>query len=365
MKWIDNIRERILKRIISRYAKDKNNASVELGRILGMYENASDYYVGYKLYPKYTDKFIPSQIQSSSIEGEVAIVLQGPVETKNNFTIESIKLYKIIFPKAQLIVSTWDDTPSVVIESLSKQGVHLVINKTFKPNGFANVNYQIVTSLAGIKKAKELGAKYVLKVRSDWRIYYEHSIDYLKALMTLFPVDPKNKCQLQGRIINGGGGRANFCMPFWLQDFMYFGYTSDLINFFSIPLDERQIDDRIAYATSKLGPHHNGKAIATLLPPEIYMTSNFLKKHIKNQELNYMQHWDNMKKYFLTINPEDINAFWLKYDKLRDFTISDFYQGRNQSDAYKMFKFQDWANIYTSQYVYKPEYEKICESRIL
>ena len=48
-------------------------------------------------------------------EPPLAIVIQGPVLHENNFTLETVKLYKKNFAQAKIILSTWEnELPAVV-----------------------------------------------------------------------------------------------------------------------------------------------------------------------------------------------------------------------------------------------------------
>ena len=133
-----------------------------------------------------------------------------------------------------------------LLQKFREEGCEIVLCKTFKPCGFGNVNYQVYTSLQGARRAKELGAKYVLKNRSDLRIYKEFSFEYLKSLLGAYPV-LGTKVPLKGRIVTFVGATGQLFLPYWLQDFLYFGYMDDIINLFDIKQNERDIANAPAY----------------------------------------------------------------------------------------------------------------------
>lgn len=85
------------------------------------------------------------------------VVVQGPT---NGLYVE---LLKTKFEGYQLIFSTWEDAEKSAYE---KGDIVLYNEYPIKP-GFSNLNYQKVSTLNGIQKAKELGWKRVLKWRSD------------------------------------------------------------------------------------------------------------------------------------------------------------------------------------------------------
>lgn len=316
------------------------------------YERYSENFCNFKLHPKKADYFIPSNIKTVTKPGEFAIVLQGIIETRENFTIETVKLYKKIFPGAIIIISTWDYTAKNLLDEFKILGCEIVLNKDFKPCGTGNVNYQICTSLAGIKRAKELGALYTLKNRSDLRIYKEFAFEYLKSLLTIFPVEKDNPFQLKGRIISPAGNPGQMFMPLWLQDFYYFGYTEDLINFFDIPYDSLQVNFPPKYLKEKYGKF-DGEMMCTLPVPEIYITKTFIEKYMQ-PEMKVLNHWDLIKKYFIMVDHETLNSYWPKY-KL--YNLSSFYceyDGKhNFTDPYKHINSVDFLNLYNNQYEYE------------
>jgi len=87
---------------------------------------------------------------------QLAIVIQGPIITANEFTFETIKLYKQHFPNAIIILSTWRDEQQIALTMIDSLGILVLLNE--KPNftGVSNINMQVVSSRAGVKKANLL-----------------------------------------------------------------------------------------------------------------------------------------------------------------------------------------------------------------
>ena len=113
----------------------------------------SQYQLAYRKIPKKCDE-IPMLDYQTNIS--YAIVMQGPIRTEENFTLTTVNYYKRTFPQAQIIVSTWDDEPKDIIEQIEKAGAYVVLNSKPTCTGTLMVNYQLVNSLGGIKKAAEL-----------------------------------------------------------------------------------------------------------------------------------------------------------------------------------------------------------------
>lgn len=350
--------------IIIKTAKLCNfNIEVLLNNIAIQIEKYSDSYINYKIRPKKSDYYIPTKIKTDTQSGEFAIVLQGVIETRDDFTLETVKLYKKIFPNSIIIISTWDNTNPSLLECFKNIGCEIVISKTFTPCGYGNVNYQICTTLAGIKRAKEMGAKYVLKNRSDLRIYKEFAFEYLKSLLNLFPVKGDDLPQ-KGRIITLAGNWGQMFMPYWLQDFLYFGFTEDLINLFEIPYNNSTISKSAEYLKS-LNKAITAKDLYKPEVAEIYIIIQYLKKY-KDINITVQNSWEILKNYFFIIDFDDLNVLWNKYGlyNLGDYA-GDFINNANPNDWYRNIKSSDMINILSARYAYEDWMEKESEKYIL
>jgi hypothetical protein len=115
----------------------------------------SKYFISYLLKPKKLSDLHWDKSQFVSYE-DVAIVVQGQLLEVNNFTIETLKIYSHYFSNSKIIFSTWDDLSDKDTEIISNLGVLIVKNKRPLYSGFSNINYQIVSTINGIRLAKEL-----------------------------------------------------------------------------------------------------------------------------------------------------------------------------------------------------------------
>jgi hypothetical protein len=336
--------------LISRYDKQGNKI---LTTLFSEYQKYSSNYCDFKLYPKTSSGYLKSSIQTSTKEGEFAIVLQGLIETRDNFTYETVKFYQKMFPKAIIIISTWNYTDPKLIKQFEDLGCEIVLSKDFKPCGYGNVNYQICTSLAGAKRAKYLGAKYVLKNRSDLRIYRDSALEYLKGLLVAFPVDKNNRYNLKGRIISLAGNWGQMFMPYWLQDFIYFGYTDDIINLFNIPYESRNIHSSLKQLKAKYSVV-TGECLAKEVCAEMYITKSFLNKY-EDDDFSIKYMWDKVKDIFIIVDQEALGTLWNKYGLQNLSNYYCEYDGKhNYPDAMRHLTFEDFLNIYNGYYIYEP-----------
>jgi len=155
-----------------------------------------------------------------------AIVIQGPVVKDCHFTLETVRLYKKHFAGADIIVSTWDDEPANYAEKIKEQGAEVILNAKPQFPGTSHINFQIASSLAGVKKAQSLGAQYVLKTRTDQRMYAPNVMEYFYSLLEKFPPAPgfKQKRRILGVSLNTFKYR-----PYSLSDMNIFGHIDYML----------------------------------------------------------------------------------------------------------------------------------------
>ena len=67
-----------------------------------------------------TKKYVDTKVRSTTSKGELAIVLQGIVAIQDDCTLETVRLYKKIFPSAIIILSTWDFTSDEPVAKIQR-----------------------------------------------------------------------------------------------------------------------------------------------------------------------------------------------------------------------------------------------------
>lgn len=103
---------------------------------------------------------------------DISVVIQGPV---TEGMARCIKTVKSVLSKAEIIISTWHNSN---LEMIDTTGCIVIENSDPNKNGETyygdinnkvpdNTNRQIVSSLAGIRKATR---KYVLRMRGDIKL---------------------------------------------------------------------------------------------------------------------------------------------------------------------------------------------------
>lgn len=306
-------------------------------RILNKREVVSgiNHFFTYKMRPKQTQNlFIEKKKidknESSSISN-TAIIIQGPLLLDENFTYNTIDYYcKIINPK-NIFLSTWNDENKLYLKKINLLGINILKNKKPKNSGYKNCNLQIISSLNGIKDAKRKGFKFVLKTRTDQRIYNPNFLNFLHIFLKHFK-KPKN-LKLKNRLV--GISFMTFKKRIYgLSDMFLFGNIEDVFLYWNTKLDHRKHEEM-----SKL--LINGKTLREINLVEIYFMTEFLKKIDKNFNKKDNKMEEVFGKYFCLIDKEMIDLYWYKYNNLEE--KSDEYSSNLE---WKELKFSEWLKYY-------------------
>ena len=345
--------------------KNRHYADVLMRDCCMSYEKQTGDYCSYKQRSGLAEDLIVHSDLLSNLE-DIAIVIQGPIILDKHFTLNTVKLYRRSYPKCKIIVSTWIDSDINEIDSIKETGAEIVLNRPPVNYGLGNMNFQIVSTQGGIKRANELDVKYILKTRSDQRIYKPHALEYFMALLNQFPleIDEEVKVEQRERIIaiQTTVGGAMF-IPYFIADFLYFGAIEDITNLFTIELDEspnRTKEERRAWLRELLSKNPKIGDYYNITAPEIKIIKNYIKKYINsNFEYNIREYWGFVKKYLITLSWHDIGLFWPKYDRYYESKLFRIYSKNDSIDLYFQYNwtFQNWLLVKEGIFKYKKEFE--------
>ena len=264
---------------------------------------------------------------------EIAIVIQGPLEYKNNCTAVTAQIYRQRYPNAPIVVSTWKNEATAEFrEFCAQNNIALLENDLPEESGDGNVNYQLESSYRGIEFIKKnSAAKFVLKCRTDQRINRPDFLIYFKNLLTVFP---PNGNKLERRIIVLQSQRWS---PFFLADFLTFGTIKDLEKFYSIPHESREAEilskrmgqrSKLVAVISKRRsltmdkPFLTGRKLRNynrmmdkFFCPESFIIKSFCNLHIEQiVPENLMDIFMRLvRDYFIVVDTSSILIDWKKY----------------------------------------------------
>ena len=314
-------------------------------------------YVSYQIMPKDTSNIpiLDGLNQSPSF----AIVMQGPLCKKDNMTVNSIKFYKQTYPLAKIIVSTWNDELDEAISEISELGAIVVQSEKPLRSGIMNVNYQLTSSRAGVKKARELGCEFTVKTRTDQRICKPFVFDTMISAIKLFPSNEGQK----GRLVTLGVCDGGMFTPYYTCDFLYLGYTEDLLNLFSAPFDDRKDEKTLRERNLLLTRRQLAEQVRA---PEIYILKHYCKDFLKlSGEDTVKEHWNIAKNYLICFGMSDVEIMWNKYDRLYNlnFYSSTYFNGKDSLEYLRTmcFDFFNWFNLHVGNIKYDECYEKYAD----
>jgi len=260
----------------------------------------------YKIISKTPRKSSSKEPYQSNSNNNFAIVMQGPYLQGDSFTLETLRLYRRNFPGANIILSTTSTLIAKDSMALGDLDIEIINNKAPDNPGIANVNFQIVTSSAGVRRARDLEAKYVLKTRTDQRISHPNLDDYLFSLLKTFPIKVNGLSQNE-RLIACSLNTFKLRL-YGVSDMFMFGDIDDMINYWDRPLDLRSLKDTGLNLDTVTWREH---AVAEMA--EVGFCTHFLRKVGHNPEFKVAKSLGALAEHFIIIDQDAIRLFWNKY----------------------------------------------------
>lgn len=336
------------------------------------YEKSSDYYVAYKIRPKTEEKIFTIE-EENGFDALVGIVMQGPIFMKDHFTLETVRIYGKLFPSAKVVISTWGGVKPEELELIKKEkNAYVLINEKPEDPGILNSNLQCISTLNGIRKAKELGCKYVLKTRGDWRIYAKGALRFMIHLLDLFPCSDNELKQNQRIIAADIATEETSIMfyPFWITDLLMFGNADDMERYWNSSLTKREGYNKAQVdAVIRSQKYSWKRRVEEGLLNEARIPMDYIRRVTgRVPEISVKEYWQYMRRYFLIVPKSLLDAFWLKYEDRRTNESSDwgtcFINDNQDSLLTYNFDFVSWLNLYSEDLEYKEEYEEFCQKRV-
>ena len=340
--------------------RSEHMESAILRPVTKSYTNLSkEWIIQYTKLPKNVEK-IPVEWQNDGRFTGYAIIMQGPVSTKENFTVETVKYYKRCYPGVTVIVSTWTGSDMTAKAEAEKLGAIWIENKPPEVRGAGNINMQLDSSLAGMKKAKSLGCQYAMKTRTDQRIYANDVLQYFRNLQEMFPSGDSNI--MPQRLVYISRAASYRYIPFSLVDFVVFGETDEMVKLYSIKRDDRPNDFGVVHheetsqfifeICDKLETKCNGSPYELypdfeeryydLMYAEIQISLQFFSENIcpvhRGDDL-MDAYYTFLKKYAIIADVEKVVPYFPKYPKYARRGYNEFYPGGRMD-------FKKWLELY-------------------
>lgn len=353
-------------------AKGHGDSIVKRGQFVDLREGIENASVAYdkffSLYirEKYAENIVSLEKSTTAME-KTAIIMQGPLVREDDFTLETVKIYEKLFPGTVIIVSTWEDSAEEYVKKLSELSNCIVLlNEPPKFSGILNLNMQVVSTLAGIKKAKELEKEYVFKTRCDYRFYKKGIIDAMVNLLGQFQVDKSVDYQKQ-RFIAASPIQRGMFYAFWLTDQYIFGNIDDMYNYWNYDLDNCNINRfQVGEKLKKISATEKQR-IEMRLCAETNIIMNYFKRMKGGLlEPTICEYWKIVKENFIVMSHDELGAFWNKYEYKYQQSLMNASLDLNREDESwgNNFNFFKWLSLYSGSLNYSVEDERYNEMSI-
>lgn len=285
----------------------------------------SNSFFSYHLRPKFAKDIT---LKSDEEYQNIGIVIQGPLVTEENFTLETVRLYKKLFTNVTIVVSTWEDENENYLAKISNEGVFLVLNKKPEKSGALNSNYQIVSTLSGLRLLETKKIEFVLKTRSDQRLYNYQSIDLFQRLINKYPAINKKQ---KNRIVSVNFTTLKY-RPYAIGDMCMFGSLSDLINYWDIQLENRIIDRKKIIGMSI-------EELTKLNVAESYYCTHYLNRIGFQTPISITNSWKAYRELFIIVDYTLVQLYWYKYNREIESKLLYY-----QEHLFELFTYSDWLN---------------------
>ncbi len=300
---------------------------------------SSDYYT-FNARPKFASDVGLWSDAELAVNG-FAIVMQGPVYEKYDFSLETLRIYRRLMPSATLIVSTWEDTPESQLAPIRREGVEIVLSSAPLYPGILNINMQLESARAGIRHAISAGASWVVKTRTDQRMFAPNLPAYLVALAKAFPV--KGTWPQRYRIFGLGMGTLKYGL-YHLTDQTVFGCADDMLRYWSPPYREDQpradwpTDPEERFVSVPVVEHYR------LIAPESYFASQYLTSIGRSLEWTISDSWAAFRDHFGVVDFSSTDFYWIKNQL---FSLREDDRRYFSIDNRLTLDFKEWLLLYS------------------
>jgi len=222
---------------------------------------------------------------------QFGILLQGPLVREREYTLQFARYYKSIYPKSEVVVSTWDYYHAHKLKSkFERSGIHLLLNQLPTNSGRANVYLQIVSTLNGLKYLQKLGVTSAIKTRTDQVLANPLFLEVF--LRKVHDVEEGGKIVVT--TFNSFGPPS-----ISISDMVQFGRLDALIHFWSLP--DKEDWSRKIYADT----------------PEVYLVNRYIamKRSVKAADLGKYALSD-LKEFFSMVDSNEVDQVWVKKSTL-------------------------------------------------
>jgi hypothetical protein len=222
------------------------------------------------------------------------IIIQGPT----NYCKEIIDCYVGI---SNVVFSTWDDEPKENIDYIKSKNIDIIQSPKPLFSGHLNINYQTLSTFAGIQYLKDKGITEALKIRSDLQ---SNNIKLLLKILQGKPLSFLAICKPDVRPLYYELGYAHNSFDFPVDLFLY-GSIENLEKCFNFQMDQN-----------------------LPIPPESLIAYSYFLNSNLEFKLEYSTFIDNGITFFMNeVLENNIEIKWLKQniDLIKNHSDTNIY----------------------------------------
>lgn len=242
------------------------------------------------------------------------IVVQGPVIA--DVTPQVLRVMSALHPRHLLILSTWADTDAALMAEVGPLVDEIVTSRRPERPGVQNRNLQIVSTLAGIDRAIALGARAVLKIRTDLAVLNPHVFSEARWWLERIGNQTVRGAGLHHRLIVPQSFTRKYLL-YHPSDLVMLGDARDLRAYWAAPLDPRS-----GALTSR---EWRDRPIADVNmhghPTESYLGLNFCKTIGRAAAGTLEDSWTFYRDYCLVVDNDWFDLLWFKNLSIPDVAL--------------------------------------------
>lgn len=289
-------------------------------------------------------------------DAEISIVFQGPLVDERGvpgaFTQRAVKMARRIFPKAQIIVSTWEGGAQINLP-----GADEVVFST-PPDAISfgddsgklnNINRMILSTQRGLEMVKR---PYALKLRTDCELHgsgvvglwerWAREPGFARVFSRQVGAYPVYTMSFEERV-----GVNRMPKPFHVSDWCFFGRSDDVMRMFSHPqVEEPYFSRYFDYISEFDNIFDTLPRVRWQYSPEQYLTYSTFKRYFKDtprfenkrhytmENIGFSQ--KAIRENFLVLDQNQWNCSFHKefYNKPLYLFDSNSYRGIRQNGRY-------------------------------
>ena len=243
-----------------------------------------------------------------------AVVVQGPVVP--GVTARVLELTLSLHPHDLVVLSTWADTPPAWLDTVRALADDLVLSERPDQPGIQNRNAQIVSTRAGLARARALGAHTILKTRSDLAVLAPAVFERAAWWLDRIGHDAPREAGLRQRLVVPSSFTRKYLL-YHPSDLVMLGHVDDMTRYWAAPLDPRR--------GHLLSGEWVGQSLTSAAlngnPTESYLGTAFCRRLGRPVRGTLADSWAFYRDLFAVMDNDWFDLLWFKNLSIPDAAV--------------------------------------------